>query len=199
MRKIMLLLALILIVLPLTGCMGMESITAPYGAVPISDLPPAPEGLVQPVPGGYEIISSWASESLFTLGSRTIFIRYAPAPNAAAAINSAIIDDIEDFARQYIESVDGSFEVTTFSFFGQNALMASAILAESTEYGRAGDAAVYVVAPFGDFFVMVSGYAPANERDALRSDVAAFMGEFTIELIEQSDDECDEQPEGGVV
>ena len=180
MRKILLLLALMLIVLPLTGCLGAETVTAPQGAIPLADMPPAPEGLMHPDPYRLEAVSVSENGSLFSDGTFTMFIRYAIAPNASAVINTAIADGIGSFAGQYIEGVADDVEITTFSFFGQNAFMISAILTEDTEHGRAGNAAVYVIAPYGDYFVMVSAYAPVSERAALLTDVPVFMNGFTV-------------------
>ena len=182
MRKILLLtLAMILIVLPLTGCLGAETITAPPGAIPLADMPPAPEGLVHPIPEGFGVVSSNESESLLSNGMHTIFVRYAIAPNASAVINTAITDGIDSFAEQYIKSIAGELEITTFSFFGQNAVMLNAILSESTEHGRAGNAAIYAIAPYGDYFVMIAAYAQASEREILREKISAFMNDFTQE------------------
>ena len=199
MRKIILLFALTLAVLSLTGCMN-ETFSAPYGATAIADMPPSPEGLVLPIPEGYDVIDAQESETLFAYGYRSIFIRYAIAPNASSIINSAIAGDLNAFARQYAPSnVHEILEISTFSFIGQNAFIVIATLTENYGHGHASEtAAVYAVAPFGDFFVMVSGYAPVLERDAIRADVLAFMGDFTVGSPEPDDVECDEQPEGRV-
>jgi len=182
MRKILLLiLALILIVLPLTGCLGAETITAPPGSIPLADMPLAPEGLVHPIPEGFGVVSSSENETLLSNGTHTIFVRYAIAPNASAVINTAIADGIDIFAEQYIESIAGELEIATFSFFGQNAIMISAILAEHTEHGRAGNAAIYAIAPYGEYFVMVAAYTQASEREILHAEISAFMNDFTRE------------------
>ena len=178
MKKIILPLVLLLMVLPLAGCMGMETVTAPDGAIPIADMPLSPEGLVLPIPEGYEIVNMQESESLFTYGERTIYVRYAIAPNAVAVINSAMAQNLREFAEQYIDSDD--ITPTTFSFMGQNAILITAILDEDDQWhGRAGEAAVHAIAPFGDYFVMVSGYAPGPELDGMREDVMAFLAGFT--------------------
>ena len=180
MRKTILLIVLILAVLPLAGCMGAESIEAPYGAIPLADMPPVPAGLVQPIPDGYEVVSEAQTESRFAYGSRTILVRYAIAPGAASVINNAQRENIEAFARQYVSSAYDDIGVDTIEFMGENALIVTAIPDEDSEHDRADYAAVYAIAPFGDYFVMVSGYAPRAELDVIRWDVEAFLEGFTI-------------------
>ena len=199
MRKFILIFALMLAVPLLAGCMGHETFAAADGTVALADMPPAPEGLLQPLPEGYDVVSKSESESLFTSGSRTIFVRYAVAPNASSIINTAIANDLDTFARQYAPiNASEILEIDTFGFMGQNAFIITSILAEDFSHGRAGEVAVYAVAPSGDFFIMVSGYAPALERDGIRTDVLAFMGGFAEGTAEPDDAECDEQPEGRV-
>jgi hypothetical protein len=64
---------------------------------------------------------------------------------------------------------------------GARGLLLSGPLNADTEYGKAGEYAVYVVAPYGDYFVMVYGFAPSAEQEGIRSDVEGYLGGFAID------------------